>query len=317
MAAKRTKAAFKWSVVWSDKDGSTSIGLPTVAVFPRGKGKAHLFLAGSSEIHRTFNDGKRWEKPSYFPRRGKLFFEDVWSRDNEIYAAATYGEVYVSLDGGKTWTARSLETKKHFYGVAGEPNGKRTYVVGENGLVSLSENAGKTWKRLATKSKSTFNHVWVDPKSGRVVVSGHEDLLWAEAGGAQWNPAKCPPELRDGIAHLWPTDGGLFVISTKGALGKSTDLGESFELVGRGPSASVQKVAGDASGRFILVDGRNKDKRGCWISTDGGKKWSAESFHRSDSIRGMAFGPDGSLWVTVVDGAGMYKRWDVLVRGRP
>jgi photosystem II stability/assembly factor-like uncharacterized protein len=75
-------------------------------------------------------------------------FDDLYSvsvvDDRHAVAVGYWGAVYITEDGGLTWSKGDSGTRRSLYGVA-MPTPQKGWVVGQRGLVMRTEDGGRTW----------------------------------------------------------------------------------------------------------------------------------------------------------------------------
>jgi photosystem II stability/assembly factor-like uncharacterized protein len=255
---------------------TTSGRIADLAVNPKNKAEMYLALA-SGGVWKTSNNGTTWQpifdhETSYStgcieidPNNTNTIW--VGTGENNNQRSVAYGDgVYVSRDGGKSWTNTGLETSEHIGMIAIDPrNSDHVYVAaygplwskgGERGIYETTDG-GKNWTRILEVSEHTgFNEIHMDPRN--------PDVMYATAHQRR----------RHVYTHL---SGG-----PESAMYKSTDGGKTWNKVGGGfPSGDLGRIGMDISPAnpdvlFATVEGH-----GMYKSTDRGESWSKQSGHET------------------------------------
>lgn len=108
--------------------------------------------------------------------------------------SATNGGIYMSTDGGSTWTA-VLALDQHIYGVTQDPRDpSRLYAAGFESNAWRSDDRGYTWERIAGYDFKWGRNVICDPASVH-------DIYIATYGSSVWHgPAAGDPHAPQEIA---------------------------------------------------------------------------------------------------------------------
>lgn len=119
--------------------------------------------------------------------------------DTEVTGA----EIYVSRDGGQTWTKTHegyLDDVYYTYGyyfaqirVAPQSNGQKLYILGVP--VLLSKDGGKTWKSINGDNVHVDHHaLWVSPvRDGHLVIGNDGGVNISFDDGEHWVKCNTPP----------------------------------------------------------------------------------------------------------------------------
>jgi len=98
------------------------------------------------------------------------------------YAVGNGGVLFVTYDGGATWTAVITGTVENLTGVS--VIGDAVFITGTNGLICVSYDGGITWTPFVTNTTATFyGSSFVNPYYGFAVGSGGTICIW---NGTTW-----------------------------------------------------------------------------------------------------------------------------------
>jgi photosystem II stability/assembly factor-like uncharacterized protein len=112
-----------------------------------------LLSLGCHEVH--FDPNVRSDQIQIYD---DLFSVSVPAPDH-VVAAGYWGTVYVSRDGGKTFTKGQTGTRKLLYGVSMADTSKG-WVVGQEGTILRTEDGGVTWTAQATNKQQEGTHLF-------------------------------------------------------------------------------------------------------------------------------------------------------------
>ncbi len=188
----------------------------------------------------------------------------VGTGENNNQRSVGYGNgVYVSRDGGKSFTNMGLKNSEHIGMIQVDPrNSNVVYVAaygpvwkdgGDRGLYK-TEDGGKTWNRIQHVSDKTgCNEVYLDPSNPDIVYASFHQRR----------------------RHEWTYLGG----GPESALYKSTDAGKTWKKLNGGlPGGDLGRIAlaiSDAApDRIYAMVEAQEGKGGMYISNDKGESWS-------------------------------------------
>jgi photosystem II stability/assembly factor-like uncharacterized protein len=265
---KSTDAGKTWKHVWKQVG---QIG--TVAVHPKNADIAfaavlgHAFGPNSERgVYRTTDGGKTWEKVLFKndetgasdvaidPSNPRVVFAGFWQtrrRPWEMTSGGPGSDLYVSRDGGDTWTSLANPDRKGGgdakpSGLPSKPWGKvgvavapshsqRVYAIieAEKGGVFRSDDGGETWE-LANDTRQLRQRAWyystlaVHPTNADVVFAPQVPLLRSADAGRTFKRV-------DGTHHsdhhdIWidPKNPDRMIESNDGGVGITTDGGKTW-----------------------------------------------------------------------------------------
>lgn len=109
--------------------------------------------------------------------------------ETTMYAAGPGLGVVASVDGGKTWSARTGEAGQSFFGriLIGADDDQQLIAADANAGAVSSADGGRTWRSLGGPAAA----VWVSRSSDTVYVSGR-GFAKSSDGGATWTDIELP-----------------------------------------------------------------------------------------------------------------------------
>ena len=163
-----------------------------------------------------------------------------------IFAGATKGSVHTSLDGGYTWELRDRGlTQDDIYSLSWSRHdgGVRIFAGTEPAHLFCTDDLGLTWNEMPAM-RSVDMSGWCFPAPPHIAHTKH----------INFHPSE--PET-------------MFVSIEQGGLLKSTDFGESFDVV-RGMDDDVHRtlISPDDPDRIYVTGGD-----GIYVTSDGGGSW--------------------------------------------
>lgn len=249
-----------------------------IALDPRDPSTWYVAV-GSGNLWKTTNAGTTWtplfeDQSSYSlgalaldPKRSGV----VWLGTGENVGGRHVGfgdGVYLSRDGGKTWTKSGLERSEHIAKILVDPRDSNVVFVaaqgplwsggGDRGLFKTTDG-GESWRNVLSAGKYTgVTDVVLDPRDPGVMVAATHQRLRTVAALVNGGPE----------SGIW----------------KSTDGGESWREVTEGlPEEEMGKIGLAISPQrpdvlYATIELAHR-KGGFWKSTDGGESWSKQSDH--------------------------------------
>jgi photosystem II stability/assembly factor-like uncharacterized protein len=108
--------------------------------------------------------------------------------DRHAVAAGYWGSIYVTEDGGATWTRSRTDTNRLVYDVSVDEHGKG-WAVGQVGTVLRTEDGGRTWTPQANPKEAEGSHLFaVHAVDGNTawVVGEWGTRIFTSDGGRTW-----------------------------------------------------------------------------------------------------------------------------------
>src|SRR3954452_20487935 len=190
------QAQSPWTVV--GPDGGDARSLEAVTSDPN-----HLYMGTTNSwIYESTDEGASWHRLAKLDNTNNLVIDDIIrdaGKTSPIYAAAWKldrpdGGLWISHDGGKTWTSNPGLQGQSIRAFAQAPSDPKILIAGTLKGVFRSNDAGASW-RLISPAGSTEIHevesVAIDPRDPGVVYIGTWHLPWKTPdGGNYWQNIK-------------------------------------------------------------------------------------------------------------------------------
>ncbi len=254
----------------------TSGRISDLAVDPRNR--AHYYVAvACGGVWETDNAGTTFEP--IFDSEGSYSIgcitidpsnpNTIWvgTGENNSQRSVAYGDgIYVSLDGGKSWTHKGLKNSEHIGRIVVHPTDSNTLYVasqgplwsdgGDRGLYK-STDGGETWLPILQVSEKTgINEVMLDPRDPQTIYASSYQRR----------------------RHVWTLING----GPESAVYKSTDGGTSFRKINQGlPEVHMGRIglaiAPSQPDTLYAVVEAAQDKGGFFRSLNRGESWKKMS----------------------------------------
>jgi len=195
------------------------------------------------------------------------------TNNQKIYAGSFYGGVYVSADGGSTWSTNSQTTNSIFQIIVDPDDTDEIYAAGENGFY-ISTDGGANWSpsgaisgSILDLAQSASSHDILYAMAGstsnyELYKSADRGTSWSNLGHTNIDPQKIAVD---------PSDSDTIYLATSSSSAyKSTDGGVSISQANTGlPSnpTTIWRIQTDGSNLFAVT------RSGLFKSSDGGINW--------------------------------------------
>jgi photosystem II stability/assembly factor-like uncharacterized protein len=107
---------------------------------------------------------------------------------DHVVAAGYWGAVYVSRDGGKSWTKGRTDTRKLLYSVS-MADASRGWAVGQEGTILRTEDGGLSWTPQSTNKQQEGTHLFsvqaIDANTAWA-VGDWGTRIFTDDGGKTW-----------------------------------------------------------------------------------------------------------------------------------
>jgi photosystem II stability/assembly factor-like uncharacterized protein len=190
----------------------------------------------------------------------KPFF-DVYFRDalNGMVVGA-FGMIFVTEDGGKTWASAmgrfNTFVERHLYAI--KTQGQDTYITGEQGSLFKSTDGGRKFVGIPMPGKGTlFGLVATD--AGHLIAYGLRGAVFRlNPDAREWVKVEAPQATFTSGLRL--KDGSLVLANEAGQIFRSTNNGNSFEVVPQTQASPVVAMIEIENGTLVLAGVRNLTK---------------------------------------------------------
>ena len=211
------------------------------------------------------------------PRDSNRIYVSAWSGSSQ-----QLGEVFRTLDGGRTWETLPAMHGKSIRALAMHKGDSKVVVVGALDGVYRSSDGGDTWDRLSPANSADIKNIEsiaVDPKDPNTVYAGTWHLAWKTSdGGANWQHInKGMIDDSDVFSVIVDHDNSSVVFASAcSGIYRSENGGNLFTKIQGIPFSArrTRVLKQDPTNENIVYAGTTE---GLWKSTDLGKVWKRVS----------------------------------------
>lgn len=255
---------------------------------------------------------KKRTQPSRFPRWLPWVVTAVLVAGAAAGAFLLAKEQAQSGSEGPAAATGGLPDTPDYHSLLVAPSDPRHILLGTHAGLYESTNGGRAWTKVALEGQDAMN---LAASEGETVwTAGHEVFAKSSDGGVTWTnvrPGGLPSIDIHGFA-VDPKDPGTLYAAVAGqGLYRSSNAGESFELVSKEVGGGVMALAVTPDGRILAGD----MQQGLLASEDGGKTWKLVV---GAGLMGLAVNP-GDPDTVVATGPGILlsrdggRNWDQVL----
>ena len=264
-----------------------------------------LFATYRDRLWRSTDAGDSWQD-THIPG-GVVAFSPEFDRDGLIVNSG----VWRSQDGGQTWHPSGVGIQPSESGARAvffSPNfavDHTIYLLLNNGSgqpypLQRSVDGGRSWQTLLGGLPQDFTalaaatilsngELWLSTPDGRTLLMPGHLLTWGELGAAAPQPLDLSSLEIDSLAAA--PDGTLFIAHSQAGVYKSTDAGQTWQMLDfpvRGRHVDTAHLALAADGTLFAALGGALER-----SHDGGQSWEHLSgLPAGFEVASLAISPD-------------------------
>jgi photosystem II stability/assembly factor-like uncharacterized protein len=194
-------------------------------------------------------------------------YDAAFVSQTQGWAVGAFGAVYMTTDGGKTWTVQPTPTTQHLYGVSFS-DAKNGWAVGRSGEIIHTADGGATWaEQKSPLAKHILKVAFTSPTEGWA-VGDWGLLIHTSDGGATWdNRSLEEDKILYAVDFADPENG--WIVGEFATILRTTDGGRTWNK----QEVATQKTffgvsAASAQSAWIVgIDGliaRTKDSGATW-----------------------------------------------------
>lgn len=248
----------------------------------------HVYLGTvSGTIYDSHDGGQSWQRLARVGKRDDLVLDNIMvdaTNPQHVLVGGWVlshvdGGLYVSNDGGKTWTANEQMKGHSIRALTASPSDPKTIVLGALDGVYRSTDGGSTWALISPEGSTELHEIEsiaIDPKDPKTIYAGTWHLPWKTTdGGAKWT------NMKEGIIDdsdvfsiiVDPSNAKNIYLSACSGIYRSTDEGAKFTKV-QGIPATARRT------RVLMEDAKDPSTvfagttEGLWRTTDSGHSFA-------------------------------------------
>ena len=224
-----------------------------------------MTIDGSGNIKSPLDiryNSSLWQETA--PIHGNIAWHDaVMNSSNGTYRAAIIygGHLYVSNNGGLTWTAKLTDTNRNWHKVSVSSTGEKMVAVADGQQIYVSVDYGVTW--TATYNSLAYRSVAVAPDGSRATAVVYPGRIHTTTDFINWSQASTPNTnlnwydvamSNDGQIQTAVTNGEYQYIIIEGSshLLRSADSGVSWSSLTNSP-VNLGKIATNNTGSIVYT----------------------------------------------------------------
>jgi photosystem II stability/assembly factor-like uncharacterized protein len=222
-------------------------------------------------LYRSMDEGATWER-LHALRQKQVWSMTAWAADPRVIAAGAQDGVYLTRDGGETWTAISspVAAPRPVVALAFDPADSRILYAGTPNLAWKTTDGGARWRPIhrGMQQDSDVFAIKVDWNQPRRLFAGACSGIYRslDAGGAWASLERAVgAQFRTYVVAQDPRNANIVFAGTSAGLLKSADGGVTWRKVSARATRSIAFDPADPSRVFVATD------QGVLRSEDGGK----------------------------------------------
>jgi photosystem II stability/assembly factor-like uncharacterized protein len=254
---------------------------------------SHLYLgAANGYVYQSRDGGKTWARLARIGNRDDLVVDNILIDPADPkhlvvggFVVADGGGIYISNDGGVSWTVQPEMLGQSVRALASAPSNQKILVAGTLEGVFRSNDGGGHWERISPKESAEIHEIEslaIDPVDPNIIYAGTWHLPWKTTdGGKSWT------NIKQGIIDdsdvfsivVDPKQSNVVYLSACSGIYKSEDGGQKFTGgVGVNKTQGIPSTARRT--RVLMQDPNNLNTvyagttEGLYRTDDAGKVWT-------------------------------------------
>jgi len=206
--------------------------------------------------------------------------------------AGEYGALFITSDGGQTWTSQAKVNADTLRNIAVVTKDK-IMCIGDGGVAIKSDDGGKTWSPLDVDILESFTHiVFADANTGWLLGTAPPQGGPGGGPGGEGGPPGGGEGMPPGGGEGGPFGGRGGGRSADYVVMKTSDGGETWAEQSRGPEFNANAVKVLDAQNICLCAGQGT----AFVSKDGGNEWTKKDLQVSWDISDISFPDPNNGW---------------------
>jgi photosystem II stability/assembly factor-like uncharacterized protein len=249
---------------------------------------AHIYMGTTTSwIYQSTDGGATWKRLARLGKVDDLVVDNIVvdsSDPKTIYAGVwqldrTDGGIYISHDGGTTWTSSPEMEGKSVRALSQAPSDSKILVAGAISGVYRSSDSGAHWTQVSPADNLELvkvESIAIDPTDPKIIYAGTWHLPWKTTdGGVTWR------NIKQGLIDdsdvfsiiLDPTRPSVMYLSACSGIYLSSNAGDLFHKVQGIPSTArrTRVLMQDPKDRQVVYAGTTE---GLYKTSDSGSTWT-------------------------------------------
>ena len=249
---------------------------------------SHIYMGTTASwIYQSIDGGASWKRLARLGKVDDLVVDNIVvdSADPKTIYAGVWqldqpdGGIYISHDGGATWTSSPDMDGKSVRALSQAPSNPKILIAGAISGVYQSSDSGGHWTEISPAGSGEIHKVEsiaIDPTDPKIIYAGTWHLPWKTTdGGATWrNITKGLIDDSDVFSIIIdPTRPSVVYLSACSGIYLSDSAGELFHKVQGIPSTArrTRVLMQDPNDRKVVYAGTTE---GLYKTSDSGAKWT-------------------------------------------
>lgn len=290
-----TGFAASYATLWRTRDGGAtwdSVFFTSVITGVQAFTRDSVYVFGPSGLRgRSTDGGGTWDTDFDWEPRDML--ETRFADALAGYGVGNNGNIYGTLDGGRTWTARHASEQVRLRSAPQFFDGHSGYALGASGPMR-TENGGLTWRAdtgtIVPLAQNGFH--LVDAKVGYGAGNGGALIRTGDAGRT-W--ARLETGTTRALASVWFAHPDTGWVAGKGAnaqILKTVDGGRHWQAQSNPSQAPLSLIRFRDTRRGYALGGNDQ----LLTTYNGGQDWIVSAFKFPHAPDFLEVAPDGTLF---------------------
>ncbi|GEM_PF-4381906 len=230
---------------------------PLVSVYFLGAQKGWALSAGGTVL--TTNDGKTWTTLATITPQGGNMTRIRFVDNNVGWIVGQAGQLYKTVDGGKTWTRVPLGTRQSLADIAIQRGGPYGWIVGSSGTALYTTDKGTTWSfapQVGAPDNLTGLYLYPSPNEQAFAVADSGAIWGYNPGknGRTWQRVRPPPAQPLALQSVYfPWGPWGWAVGDSGAILHTTNNGGTWMDQPSGATQRLRSVFGRDPDHVVAV----------------------------------------------------------------